>query len=181
MVYRFIFFTVICLFSDCLAVRNIFTVNSVEKGSIDKQECTTVQDILRCKSASFEYNGSTIKADNIYSDVIIDGIAMIKFIADLNYFIENKEKDSAAGEVESLTQKVSSLEKELQNKKKENDSLKPKAEFLDDHILIVNGSIFKKTYHKYGCDKIDYSSFKAYNKEQVQGKFGFTPCSHCIK
>ena len=100
----------------------------------------------------------------------------------------NEEKDSVTQEKESLEQenselseKIKTLEEQVADYKSENDQLQIKADFLLKNIRIVNGNFFKKTYHIYGCTKANYSSYWAYNKEQVEGKVGFTPCSHCIK
>lgn len=81
-----------CVSSDCFSMQNAFMVDLEEDGRI-KKKCTTVQDILHCRSSKFKYGNATIDADNLFSDAIIDGIAMIKFIVDLNAFIESIEKD----------------------------------------------------------------------------------------
>lgn len=76
-----------CVSSDCFSMQNAFMVD------LEEDKCTTVQDILHCRSSKFKYGNATIDADNLFSDAIIDGIAMIKFIVDLNAFIESIEKD----------------------------------------------------------------------------------------
>ena len=107
----------------------------------------------------------------------------------------NKEKDSVSEEksalekkvkdlnkkVEELNKKNSDLEDQVADYKKKNEELSPKAKFLDDHIVIVNGDFWGKTYHKFGCSDLDTSSFWAYNIEQVDGKFGYEKCPKCIK
>lgn len=92
-----------------------------------------------------------------------------------------REKASLEQENSELTEKVASLETELADCKYENGQLQIKADFLLKNIRIVNGNFFKKTYHIYGCTKANYSSYWAYNKEQVEGKAGYSACSHCIK
>lgn len=92
-----------------------------------------------------------------------------------------QEKESLEKENSELSEKVADLESEVADYKFENDQLQIKADFLIKNIRIVNGNFFRKTYHIYGCTKADYSSYWAYNKEQVEGKKGYTACSHCIK
>lgn len=107
----------------------------------------------------------------------------------------NSEKDSVTMEkssleknvqelneqITTLNSKVAELESQVEDYKVKNNKLQGDSTFLKDHIRIVNGSFMNKTYHIYGCDKADYSSFWAYNKGQVEGKVGYTACSHCIK
>ncbi len=102
--------------------------------------------------------------------------------------ILNEEKNSATEEKNSLEEKINNLTEEnerltekITEYEETHEELQEKADFLDEHIYIVNGGVFKKTYHIYGCSKINYSSFWAYNKEQIDGKMGYSPCSRCIK
>lgn len=100
----------------------------------------------------------------------------------------NEEKDivtqknkSLEKENSELSEKISELQTEVSDYKSENEQLQIKADFLLKNIRIVNGNFFRKTYHIYGCTKADYSSYWAYNKEQVEGKKGYIACPHCIK
>jgi len=86
--------------------------------------------------------------------------------------------DEMSGEIEALNAEVDRLNSRVEMLTEENNILRPKADFLDDHIKVVEDDS-KKTYHTFGCEHLDLESFWAYNSEQVVGKSKYTKCPYC--
>ncbi len=93
--------------------------------------------------------------------------------------------EATTAENYQMNQQIEQLEEQLEDIGKDKDSLQDKinelsdkAGFMDRHVKVVENNS-EKTYHTYGCEYFDDSSFWAYNKEQVVGQYGFTRCPYC--
>lgn len=75
---------------------------------------------------------------------------------------------------------ITSRKQIIQNYRDELDKCIPKAEFLDNKVVIVGGTS-TKTYHKYGCVLLDTTNgYLAFNPENAKAN-GYKPCSICCK
>ncbi len=99
-----------------------------------------------------------------------------KEITTLDEEIEKYEK-----EAEEYETKLDELNTAIETLEKEKKAVSQKAEWLDDACRIVvadEGSMYK-TYHTYDCEKWEDYSYWIYNKEQIEGKAGYTKCTDC--
>jgi hypothetical protein len=75
---------------------------------------------------------------------------------------------------------ITSRKQIIQNYRDELDKCIPKAEFLDNKVVIVGGTS-TKTYHKYGCVLLDTTNgYLAFNPGNAKAN-GYKPCSICCK
>ncbi len=87
---------------------------------------------------------------------------------------EYKEKNST---VTAQSKRIKTMESNITKLTNENNTLKDKASFLDDHIVIMTSRSSSAKYHKYGCRWIKDRSFWAFNTEQVADRY--SPCNYC--
>ena len=116
--------------------------------------------------------------------LLICNVMYANEIKDANRSLEATLEETSA-ENYRMNQQIEQLEGQLEDIGKDNDSLQDKinelsdkADFMDNYIKVVENNS-EKTYHTYGCEYFDDSSFWAYNKEQVVGKSGYTGCPYC--
>lgn len=68
---------------------------------------------------------------------------------------------------------------ELEDQKEQIFSMLDDINFYHEYIAICPDDD-TKTYHKYGCARLDISSFWAYNKELAE-QYGYEPCTLCFR
>lgn len=59
-----------------------------------------------------------------------------------------------------------------------NEELRDKTNFMDYYIVIVGAD--EKYYHKYGCPRLNKSTFLAFNIDAAKGE-GYKPCPYCCE
>jgi hypothetical protein len=88
--------------------------------------------------------------------------------------------------INTLNNKISEKDKEINNLKSENSQLRfdsidnvLKADFLMNYIALIADDIDSKYYHTYDCEEIkNCDGYWAYNIEAAIGK-GYKPCPKC--
>lgn len=105
-------------------------------------------------------------------------IIFIIFLTGLVVFTFYSKYKSMSNQISSLESTISNLEKDKIDLSLDSFKKSREIKFLEDKIAIIPSN--SKTYHKYGCEYLDTSSFIAFNKETAIVQ-GYTPCSHCIE
>lgn len=88
--------------------------------------------------------------------------------------------DTLEKKITTKDKKIRDLRTEYAKVKNEKNQLEQKANFMDNHIVIVPDD-GKGKYHKYGCNQLSNSSassFWAYNTEAAKSK-GYRACKEC--
>ncbi len=107
--------------------------------------------------------------------VLIVSVATGGYIAQKNYY--ESKMESMQDTISYKSKRITSLSADVKKYRDNANKYKDKADFMDDHIVIVadDGT---NIYHSYGCSKLDTSSFWAFNTEAAKGD-GYKPCSKC--